>query len=59
MTDRAALDETDSAKVIAYILELSSVFDNQLLGKAFVARTIKEASNESDRSGQDKSGGLV
>lgn len=45
-----ALDETDSAKVIAYILELSSVFDNQLLGKAFVARTIKEASNESDQT---------
>ena len=45
-----ALDETDSAKVIAYILELSSVFDNQLLGKAFVARTITEVSNESDQT---------
>ena len=45
-----ALDETDSAKVIAYILELSSVFDNQLLGKAFVARTIKEETNESDQT---------
>ena len=45
-----ALDETDSAKVIAYILELSSVFDNQLLGKAFVARTIKEASEEREQT---------
>ena len=45
-----ALDEADSAKVIAYILELSSVFDNQLLGKAFVARTITEVSNESDQT---------